>query len=356
MTKRILVLPADKAGCGKYRMYTPFREIQSRGPEATGVQVDFFEDVYKQESISSIFLANIVNSYDAAIFQRVSDHSMVGIMEIAKKSGVKIFMDLDDDLFNVHVRNPAYKVWNKTSQATINLKKAISLCDGLLFSTPELVFAYRNFKVDSEVCPNAIDLTDPIYDKSNSRRHELPGDKVIVGWAGSTSHIDSLQQIVKPIKKIIEKCPNVIFALCSNKEFMKMFDVPEDRKVYIPHVKIDEWPKIMSMFDISIATVKPSAFNDCKSELKILEAAVWGVPSVATYAAPYNRFKSVSDNSLTTIYENNTNDWVRAIQKLASDDAHRIECGLKSRRAMEVHYDLQGINNVRINFILSKLL
>ena len=353
--KKILVLPADKAGCGKYRMYVPFREIQSRGPEQTGVKIDFFEDVYKQDTISSIFLASIVNSYDAAVFQRVSDLSMVGIMEIAKKHGVKIFMDLDDDLFNVHVQNPAYKVWNKTSPATANLKKAISLCDGLIFSTPELVFAHKNFNVDSEVCLNAIDLNDPIYNPSNSRRHELPGDKVIVGWAGSTSHIDSLKQIVKPIKKLIDKCPNVTFALCSNKEFMEMFDVPADRKVYIPHVKIDEWPKIMSMFDVSIATVKPSAFNDCKSELKILEAAVWVVPSVATYAAPYNRFKSVANGSLATIYENETNDWVRAIQKLASDESHRRACGQKSLEAMKIHYDLKGINDLRVNFILSKL-
>lgn len=353
--KKILILPADKAGCGKYRMYLPFREIQRRGPQATGVEIDFFEDVYSQDTISSIFLANIVGSYDAVVFQRVSDSSMVNVMQVAKNFGVKIFMDLDDDLFNVHVHNPAYRVWNKTSPAVANLKKAISICDGLLLSTPELVFAHKSFGIDSVVCLNAIDLEDPIYLPENSRRSELPSDKVIVGWAGSTSHIDSLQQIVKPIKKIIEKCPNVIFALCSNKEFMDMFKIPEDRKTYIQHVKIDQWPKIMSMFDISIATVKPSAFNDCKSELKVLEAAVWGVPSVATYAAPYNRFKSVSDGSLQTIYENEANDWVRAVQKLALDPDYRMECGRKSREAMIKNYDLKAINDLRIEFILGKM-
>lgn len=352
--KKVLVIPADAGGCGHYRMSMPFGRIRNSGD----IQFELLSDIMENDAmIGMIMLFNIVSNYDAVVFQRVASKSMCDLMEYCKTNGIKVFMDLDDDLFTVHSSNPAYAVWHKGSEATKQLSRAIELSDGILCSTDELLNAYR-VRFPSKkyvVIENGVNIDSELF--SQSRRDELPMDKVVVGWAGSTSHIDSLKEIVKPVEKLCSRNKNVLFALCSNKEFMDIYfkNIPQEQKVYIPHVKIDQWPRIMSMFDVSLATVKPSPFNACKSELKLIEAGVWGVPSVATKVAPYDRFRERSGNTTKTIYDNVVNDWVRAIEQYVKDENLRKEHGLIAKDTVYRHYDIDKINLKRIDFFKNEL-
>lgn len=352
--KKVMFMPADFAGCGQFRMIQPCRDLQKMEKLglAHGISFDLVHDKI-DNTTSSIILMDLLSKYDAVVFQRVASTAILGIMKQCKEKGIKVFLELDDALFHVSKTNPAYRVWSPNSAAWNTLKDALKVADKLIISTEELANVYQQENI---VFHNAIDFEMPIYNPSNNRRNEIPRDKKIVGWAGSSSHIDSLSQLKKPIKKLISQRDDITFALCSNPEFLDFFDIPKDRKLYVKHKPFDTWPPVMSLFDISLATVVPNIFNSCKSELKVLEAGVWGVPSVCTYVEPYARFRKVSNGGCFTVYENSVNDWVNNINKLLDSQETYDNMVEKTRNAIENIYNLRKINEKRVDFFRSELL
>ena len=348
--KKIMFMPADFAGCGQFRMIQPCRNLQKK--QLDDLSFDLIHDKVDNNTSSNL-LMEVLSQYDAIVFQRVASPPILEIMRQCKAKGIKCYLELDDALFHVSRTNPAYRIWNPSAPSWAILKEALALCDKLILSTEELANVYQQ---DNVVFHNGIDLNMPIYDSSNNRRKELPMDKKIVGWAGSSSHIDSLNEIVKPIKKLLSQRDDVIFALCSNPEFLDFFDVPKHKKVYVKHKTFEQWPPVMSLFDVSLATVVPNIFNSCKSELKVLEAGVWGTPSVCTYEAPYTRFKKVSNGGNFTVYQNNVNDWVNNINKLLDSPETYKNMSEKTLNAIKNVYSLDKINEKRIEFFRSELL
>lgn len=336
-----------------------FKRIQDLYGHVDGFEFTLYEDVAPEVGYSNAVL-NELMKYDAVVLQRPSHPGMPDMIRQLKLHGKKVYIELDDALFHIHHSNPASKVWSKTgdggnpTQPWITLKDCIQMCDKLILSTPELSNFYPG--KDFVVHRNAIDLKMSIYDKKNSRRHQLPSDKKIIGWAGSTSHIDSLQILKKPINKLFRERNDIIFALCSNPEFLNFFDLKKEQKQYIKHKPFDEWPPVMSLFDINLACVRNDMFNSGKSELKVLEAGMWGVPSVCTYTAPYKRFYDNSDGGNLLVWENKTNEWVEQISKLIDEPKTYQNLVEKTRKALNTTYNLEEVNKERVEFFKNELM
>lgn len=352
-SKRILFVPADQAACGVFRMYQPYYALKRNEKEDDEIKFYLYDELFKNDT-TSVLAINDMSEFDAVVFQRVASPRLLGVINELKSTNTKIYIELDDALFNVHPSNPAATVWAPGTPSWDALKKAIEVCDKLILSTEELKLAYMG--KEAVIIPNAIDDKLPIYSAENNRRKELPTDKTIVGWAGSTSHITSLKYMAKPIKKLMKERDDVIFAMCSNPEFLNAFDVPKEKKVYVQHKPIDEFPPVMSLFDINLAVTPMDIFNDRKSELKVLEAGIWGIPSVCSATAPYKRFNKLSDGGNICVWDNSVNDFVRAITKLIDDKETYKKLSEKTLNTVKTTYNLDEINKKRIEFFKSELL
>lgn len=350
---KVLFIEADRWACGEYRIIQPVRALQRVASPDDEISFHLYSDERQNDTTSVEFL-DYVSDFDAVIIQRPAHPKMADLMREVKKIGKKVYTELDDALFNVHPSNPAHTVWNPKSPCWQTLKDVIELSDKLILSTEQLRDIY--YQKESVVFENGIDNKLPAYSPENNRRHQLPNDKVIVGWAGSTSHLSSLKSLTKPIKKLCKERENVIFALCSNPEFMDFFDIPKNQKQYVKHKPIGEWPPVMSLFDINLAVVPNDIFNSGKSELKVLEAGIWGIPSVCTRVAPYVRFNKNSDGGNLLVTENDTNEWVRAIGKMIDDRELYRNMAEKTLNTVKTRYNLEEINKKRIEFFKSELL
>ncbi len=354
--KKVLAIAGDFQACGFFRILQPFRSLQKEYKDDKDIEFHLYEDVMPNE-INSLELTIKLSEYDAVVVQRPASPKILGIMEQIKSLGKKLYIELDDALFNVHPKNVASIYWRPGTPSWNTLKRAIEIADKLILSTPELQTIYQRDDSNSVVFLNGIDLDSPIYSPENNRRHQLSKDKTIIGWAGSTSHVDSLRALVKPIKKIMSQRDDCIFALCSNYEFMEYFkEIPDHKKQYVKHRPLNEFPPVMSLFDINIAVTQPDLFNSGKSELKVLEAGVWGVPSVCTHVAPYVRFAKNSDGGCVTIYDNEVNDWVRELNKIIDNIELRREMSEKTVNTIKTIYDIKEINKKRLEFFKSELL
>lgn len=355
MNKKIAAMPADLWACGKFRIIEPYNSLSK---EDTGFHYEMLT-FGNGESISVHLLMASLMQYDAIVFQRVCDPNIVALMAALKKSGKKVYMDVDDDLFNVSTFSPAYNVWNKSAERGMAIqvfKESLKHVDALFVSTPQLVSRYEHLVPSVEVFSNALDLDDPRFDKANSRRNEYPLDKDMVMWTGSSTHLDSLAEISGKLKQVFDQRPDSRFALCGNIEFLDMFNVNPNQKVFVQHVPIDQYTNIPSIADIGLAPVKKNKFNDCKSELKCLEYGIWGIPTVCTDAAPYVRFNQVSNGGNLLCRDNKPKEWIRNIGKLLDNENYRMEMGEKARQAVINHYNLKKINEQRHKFFEKELL
>lgn len=350
--KKVMAIPGDLFACGNYRIIEPYKKLEVIDHEAISFEV---YDYVNRNNTTLEGLFAVLSTYDAVLFQRVFTKEILAMMMALKKIGVKVYMEIDDDLYNVSQTSPAWETWRKGGECLTIFTKALTIADCVHVSTPELVTTYFNKAKDFEIFFNGIDVSNDKYHEKNSRRAELPMDKTVIMWSGSSTHYDSIQEISGVLSQIIPRYKDVLFALCGNKEFLDMIDIPNEQKIFIEPVKMEQYYNIPSMCDIGLTPVKLNKFNDGKSELKCLEHGIWGIPVVSSPAAPYIRFNQFSGANLVA-KKNRFINWEQHLTKLIENKAYRKELGEKSRRFIHDFYNLDKINEKRIKFYEKELL
>jgi glycosyltransferase involved in cell wall biosynthesis len=81
-------------------------------------------------------------------------------------------------------------------------------------------------------------------------------------------------------------------------------------------------------YDIMIAPLRPHPFNRSKSNLRVLEAAILGIPVVASDYGPYAEF---IDHGTTGLLARTDHDWGRHLRALVEDEAMRTEMGAAAK-------------------------
>lgn len=352
---KVIAIPSDLFACGLYRIKEPFALLQTKNEELE-IDFEYYDPTTDWSNVSTLTsLTARLSSYDAIILQRPTSKELLAVCLFLKRQGKKFYVEVDDNLLNVSPTSPAYSAWRKGTPQMIVFIEALKEADCIITSTPELIRAYSAYNKRFVTFSNGLVVNDPKYSPKNNRRKELPEDKVVVMWTGSTTHYDSLLEINNSIKPVFDSHPNAVFALCSNKEFLDLFPLNPEQKIYIPNVGIEEYYNIPSMCDIALTPVKINLFNECKSELKCLEHGVWGVPTVSTNIAPYKRFNKKSDGANLLVENNRPKYWQRSIAKLIDDVNLRKELGEKTRKAVVEKYNTELINQQRYEFFLQEL-
>lgn len=94
----------------------------------------------------------------------------------ARDTGQRVYVDLDDDLWNLPPTNPAAAIM--TPECNAAFERVINASDGVLCSTPGLALSLStHIEVPAHVCPNGI---DPALFRVRAGEH----DPLRVGWLG----------------------------------------------------------------------------------------------------------------------------------------------------------------------------
>ncbi len=160
-------------------------------------------------------------------------------------------------------------------------------------------------------------------------------------WCGN-SHYHDLQLIEEVITKICQKYPNVHFCMMgyfgeSNQGKNLFQDIPGSTSI-CPHCKqagqLEKIPGIDLLyypsklkecaFDIAVAPIIETGFNQSKSDLKIKEYAALGLPVVASNITPYK--ESVMEG-YTGFLASTGKEWFDYLELLIKDEALRKRLG-----------------------------
>jgi O-antigen biosynthesis protein len=304
---RILIHPADREGCGEYRIIAPSRALRHSGL----VHCHETMRIYTPPEVARM-------QPDSVVMQRQLEWPQIEAIERLKETSraFRIF-ELDDLVTNL----PFKSVHRKAMPADIRerLKKALSLCDRLVVSTEPLAREYGRLCGETVVLPNRLERARWSNLALPSRREGKPR----VGWAGAVGHLGDLSVIDSVVEATAKEIDWVFFGMCPDR--LK----PHAAEFY-DCVPLDEYPqKLASLdLDLAVAPLELHAFNEAKSNLRLLEYGVLGYPVVCTDITPYQCGLPV------TRVANRHSAWVKAVRNMVADRDACRQAGERLRMAI----------------------
>jgi GT2 family glycosyltransferase len=312
---RIIAQPADRMGCGEYRIIAPARALI----EAGRIQGQETDCIYAPAELARI-------KPDALVLQRqVEPHQIEAVERHKRFNDVFCVFEIDDLVTNVPVKNAHKKHLPKDLYK--RLRRAVGVCDRLVVATEPLAEAYSGLNADIKVVPNFIE--EARWGGLSSTRGV--GSKPRVGWAGGISHTGDLELIAGVVEALKDEVEWVFFGMC-----------PERVRPYVHEfhepVSIEQYAARLAglNLDLALAPLEDVPFNHAKSHLRLLEYGILGYPVVCSDLTPYR-----GDFPVTRV-RNRHRDWVEAIREHVTDLAASAERGDVLRAHVRKHWLLEN--------------
>jgi O-antigen biosynthesis protein len=314
-----VVIPAaaDLSGCGFYRIIEPFSAMQEAGLVG-GQMLPGWQGV------------PVLNQYqaDSLILQRqFSENFHEWVSDVKKYTNLYKVFELDDYLPNVPVKNVHRE--NFKGDTLKMLRKSFSFVDRFVVSTAELGNAFEGMHPNIVVVNNR--LPERWWGNLKSLRNQ--GRKPRVGWAGGSSHTGDLEMIFDVVKAFADEVEWVFLGMCpaKMKPYLHEFHMGTDINLY-PE-------KLASLnLDLALAPVEENIFNNCKSNLRLLEYGACGYPVIASDVACYRGDLPV------TLVRNRFKDWSDALRMHLDDRKASEKMGDELRLAVMKNWMLTGAN------------
>ena len=269
---KVTGLVTDENACGYYRLIFPLKMLELLGADVT---------LTNQNDLSG------VTRSDYIIFPRQYDPALYDFFRQMGWDNKCCIYECDDDLHNVEPNNPAYRIFHTGTLESKMIFKYIKYSHGLTVTTPELAKAYYPNNQNVAIVPNFIDFsfrnwhTSVEWSNSIASIKPLPiprqyGDDIVIAYSGGSSHTEDIQLIGSDIKGVLERYPNVKFALYTSDEIFGSFVVQfglekfMDRLIKVESTHFLHHPEKLFGFDISLAPITDCQFNKCKSRTKVV--------------------------------------------------------------------------------------
>lgn len=268
--------------------------------------------------------------YETVVIQYNQDENWVEWVRGLQAAGVRVLVETDDWLHGVR------QVKGHLARKTIRgrelqrLGKLMEAADGLIVSTPYLADLTERFNTNRYVCRNGVRASRYRLAKPTAER------PVTVGWAGGSGHDEALARWAPSVAQAIDRNPRSrlltigmhagpLLAACGLNE----------RVHYLPGTPTDNYPALLTHFDIGLAPAGTTDWALAKSELRWLELSALAIPSVVDPSL------YVSSTDGETALWATTHDEVRdAIQVMLDDPAYATKLGLQARDHVAENYDI----------------
>jgi len=299
---RVLAHPADPWGSGQYRVIQPFEALRAAG-HAEGALYATVLDTVEQARIDP----------DVVVLQRrVSDEDLERMRRMPRFSRALKVYELDDYLPNLPAKSAHREHMPRDILRT--LRQAFARVDRVVVSTPDLAEAFAGLHPDIRIARNRL---PPRWWKGLPAPRRTAGRRPRVGWAGGVGHTGDLEMVADVVAELASEVDWVFLGMC-----------PERLRPHVaefhPGVDIEAYPRFLARLDLdlAIAPLEQNRFNECKSNLRLLEYGACAVPVVCSDVGPYR-----DDGLPVTRVRNRHRDWVGAIRAHLADAAARAAAG-----------------------------
>ena len=304
------------SGSGWYRIYNPLEKLGA--------------EIFQKENIGGVAQAvRMKDKGDIWMFKPTDSEGIDDLIFASKEiTGAKLVMDLDDDPVNLDPEHPDYEDIKKKA---ITVQSEVAMADHVIVTTEPLKQAISDLNKNVTVIPNAI---DPEIWKFKNAIHV--DKKIRVGWIASGSHMVDLPIIHEVMQEILAKYPHV--------EFHMAGITPEEINEGNAHHHVGtkgykDFPKWYAGqgYDIAVAPLKDSKFARAKSNIKWMEAAMLGIPCVASKTYPY---ETSIEHGKTGYLVDSKSQWVKHLSWLIESKTKREMIGAAAKKEVLAKYTI----------------
>ncbi|MCC0808925.1 glycosyltransferase family 4 protein [Methylobacterium sp. W2] len=213
--------------------------------------------------------------------------SVSGVVREIKRRGARLIYDMDDDLLS---RHPIPAVERMLAGAHSQIRFLLREADLITTSTEVLrdrlsllnpnVFLWRN-ALDEKIIQPLTRMTSPN----------------VVGYFGTASHLEDLMAVVSPIEAAASRHPGPTqIELCGvsdDRRIDQLFARRMTTRTLPTEPRYEKFHEMMAatQWRVGIAPLMSNPFNDAKSDIKILDYAAAGIPTVAMLHPVYASFQ-----------------------------------------------------------------
>jgi len=397
---KLLVVPSDRTGVGKFRSIDPHIFLQNNYSE------DFHVDIVFEPDLNDI---SFWKQYHIVHYHRSVSPNLDASIEfipILNKLGIITVCDIDD----YWLPTKEHPLHDLIKQDKIHEKIVANLKLSKYVTTTTTIFAdeIKKFNPNVFIFPNAIDPNEAQFKEVTPE-----SDKLRVGWLGGSSHLHDLMLLDGMVSKLKDIKDDLQFVLCGfdtrgvmteiNQQtgekkqrpikpnetvwylYEKIFTdnysiVTPEYKLHLERFKdtmyeneseqpylrvwtkpVTSYAKNYSKFDVSLAPVKQHMFNKVKSQLKVIESGFYKKALIASDFGPYTidlkhclkNGNFVDGNALLVGDSRNHSDWAKHIKKLQQNPNLVKDMGERLYETVSAKYDLNIVTKARQEFYKS---
>jgi len=397
---KVLVVPSDRFGVGKFRSIEPHIFLQNKFHEDFHVEIDLDPpmdnlEFFKQFQIV-VYHRSITNDFEKS-FELVNKLKAEGIVTICDM----------DDYWAPTKDHPIHDIimFNKINEKIV---ESIKQADYVTTTTSLFADEIRKYNKNVFVLPNAINP-----DEQQFKEKTEPSEKLRVGWLGGSSHLGDLQLLDSSIAKLGQHVNDLQFVICGfdtrgtiteingqtgehkkrpirpeetvwaryEEIFTQKYKyvTPEYEKVLKKYAQ-EEYPEFSNesyrrvwtlpvtsyarnyaKLDVSLAPIKNHMFNKMKSQLKVIEAGFYKKALIASDLGPYTldlkhclkNGEFTDGNALLVEESRNHGDWAKYIVKLLKNPNLVTDMGERLYETVSKKYDLNIVTVDRAQFYKS---
>jgi glycosyltransferase involved in cell wall biosynthesis len=194
----------------------------------------------------------------------------------------------------------------------------------------------------------ALELADKIR-----RRRPLPHQGVVIGYGSGTRTHDADFAIAAPaLVELMARYPNLRLAIQGHLNLPGQLDALWNRIDRVPVLDTEDYLRSIATWDISIAPLEPTLFNDAKSTIKYLEASSVRVPSVCS---PSESFRSLIRHGEDGMLAATIPEWIASLSMLIDDENLRRSMGEAAWRTVQARYHPEVVARTQLAPLLGYL-
>lgn len=315
-------------------------------------------DVSSNEVFYTELSIDMVRLYRVFVFFRCPYTDTVGaFIRRAKEHHKTVLYDIDDLMIDHSYTKTITHVSTMSAQEraiydqgiTLN-QKTLKLCDGAITTTTRLAEELKKYVPKVLINRNVASEEMLRLSQEAVRNCKKQKGVVRIGYfSGNITHNEDLESILPALAKIMAIHKNVELVLAGSLDCPQALEKFQERVVSLPFADWKKLPEHIASTDINLAPLRQTVFNEAKSEIKWIEAALVKVPTIASNVGA---FAEMIKHGVTGLLCHTQEEWEHSLEQLILDEALRKKIGNRAyaycrRHCTSVYRASAFANNIR---------
>lgn len=340
----LIIGSLDLPQCKKYRVLQKVELLESMGYRC---EISEYRDIPRV--FNKMQLATLV------LFYRVPDGELFSLyLSETERLKIATGYDIDDPIFapDVYAENKNLDMLSHTEKQSLldsasEYREAMAQCGFISISTPGMQELVKTiFSKPSYLWRNVLDgetLSIVAQQQKRQPPNRVQSELVVITYmSGSRAHDADFSSIEQVLTKIMADYPHVQLLIGGYAAIPDVLQPFSTRIKQFPFSGYAGYFGHLAQSDICVIPLLQDRFNDCKSAIRYLEAAVLGIPTIATNIGD---FKNLIINGENGFLASSDEEWDIALRQLIEDQVLHKNISQKSREYVMENQTLMSLSS-----------